>query len=68
MDKREAKIKLRKMYFAYKNTPEDSDIYHMIESEIEYLELASKGQILCSFHPSEGCDKCRFVEECDLRG
>ena len=62
------RVKLRKLYHAYKHTPEESPIYIKLEWEIYHLENMIDGVISCDWSPSEGCEKCKYKEECDLRG
>ena len=50
---------LKKLYFAYNQLDPDSATAIKLDTEIEYLEHKAKGIVVCSWHPSEGCEECR---------
>ena len=66
MNPRKAKIRFRQLYRLYKEETDEERILKF-ETELYYLDLEMKGIIECNFHPSEGCDLCRFKGRCDLK-
>lgn len=67
MDAKQANIILRRLYYDYNNLDEDDPLAIKIDNEIEYYEHIKEGTIICSWHPLEGCEKCRYIKECDHR-
>ena len=66
MNKRQANMIYRKVIYAYNQLEEDSPSKEKLETELYYLDLMREGKIVCEYHPSEPCEKCRFFKECDL--
>ena len=56
------------LWVKYNELDEDDPHAIFLSNELEYYEARANDYIVCSYHPSEGCEKCRFLEECDLRG
>jgi len=65
-DIRRAGIMLPILWRKYLEMDEDDPITVKLGNELDYVEKMSKGQILCSYHPSEGCDKCIWKGRCEL--
>jgi hypothetical protein len=68
VNERMARKIYNKLIMRYKELDEDSKEAIFIDIELEYYYHKMRGRIICSYHPSEGCSQCKFIEECELRG
>lgn len=68
MQPRVARKIANSLWVKYNKLDEDEPMAIFLSNELEYYEARAHGYIVCSYHPSENCEQCRFYEECDLRG
>lgn len=65
-DKQAIRIKLRKLYHAYKVVEPETSTHIKLENEIEYLNNVLEDKIICAYTPGEGCNQCKYKDICDL--